>query len=119
MINILLQKYFLALIFSLNIATIFGFFVGKLNYKKGNNTKFMANLSLCLSGFFVLYTFCLIIYAMNLMHDGKSLFGLTVFALSMIPFFIGKLSTYKKADLYINWQIIALIVNLVIIMGCY
>jgi len=117
MINI--KYYFILFIILLNMANITGFIVGKLNYKNETNTKFIADLSLNLAGFFILYTLCLIVLTSYLLCTGHIMLGLLILLLTSVPFILGKLSTYKKADLFINLQIIALTINMLVIYGSF
>lgn len=114
-----IHNNFIILILFINLITIIGFIIGKLNYKKENNTSFISILTLTLGTFFIIYTLCLIILSINLFYRGSIIGGLLILFLSFIPFFLGKLSTYKSADVFINLQIIALITNLIIICKIY
>ena len=117
MINI--KYYFILFVILLNIANLTGFIIGKLNYKNENNTKFIANLSLCLVWLFISYTLCLLVIACELLYSGHNTLGLLMLLLTFVPFILGKSATYKKADLFINLQIIALTVNMLVICASF
>lgn len=114
-----IEKYFAAFIILLNIATILGFIVGRMNYKNGNNTKFIANLSLFVGICFLIYTLSLFIFSLDLILHGRNVFGFVILGLSSVPFIIGKISTYNKADYFINLQIFALALNMIVICRTY
>lgn len=109
-------KYFYMPLIILNIINIILFTVGKMEYKKGNNTKFIAKLSIIISSVFLAYTILMFGLAFELISKNATIFGFFAFVMAISPFFIGKIATYKKADFYINWQIIAFAVNLVILV---
>lgn len=100
----------------LNIINIVLFVIGKREYKKGNNTKFIVKLSFIIGTVFLLYTILMFGLAFELINRKSTILGFFAFLMAISPFFIGKIATYKKADFYINWQIAAFAANLVILV---
>lgn len=109
------KTYFILFIILLNIIAIFGISAGKLYYKKETDVNLIANFTISIGIFFILYTLCLILFSAYLFYECNYLFASVILALSTVPFVIGEISSYKKADFFINLQIIALLVNLFII----
>jgi len=99
----------------LNISVILGLLVCKLNYKKENKIVFVSNISIFLNIFLALYTLCLIVLSIGLLLGGKIILASGIFVLSLVPFMLGKLSSYRSANLFINIQIMALILNLFVL----
>lgn len=108
-------NYFIVFIILLNIIAIFGICAGKLNYKKETDVKLIANFTISIGVFFILYTLCLTILSAYLFYESYYLLATVILGISIVPFIIGEFSTYKRADFFINLQIIALLVNLFVI----
>lgn len=110
-----IETYFFIFIVLLNIISIFGISAGKLYYKKETDVNLIANFTISIGVFFILYTLCLCWLSALLFYQSAYLQATIILILTLIPFVIGELSTYKKADFFINLQILALIANLFII----
>lgn len=112
-----LHTIFCWTIIFLNLITILGIIICKFNYKKPNNTNFMANWSMITGICFIAYTACLAIFSMALFYIGQNLWGFLILTLTLVPYIIGNFSNYQKADLFINLQIFALLTNMIILFG--
>lgn len=108
-----------ALVLLLNLITILLFFVAKSYYKKDNNTRLIAKISMWLTLFFILYTISLLVLLYQVFFRGFVLHSIILLIMAISPFIIGKIATYKKADFFINIQILTLILSLLILYIFY
>lgn len=111
-----INNSFIILVILLNILNLLGFIFCKLNYQNESKVLLVSKVSLFLSIFLILYTLCLFILSEKLFLAGYKLIGAITFLLSIIPFIIGKIASYQKADFFINLQIAALMFNFVFIV---
>lgn len=103
------------LIILLNLATILGITLAKLIYKSEYNIKLISDLSLFLGCSFILYTILLFVFSATLITYGRPIAGTTILMISLVPFIIGKLSTYQEADFFIDLQLMAFVINVFIV----
>ena len=110
-----IQNYFIMLIIILNLVNILSLTIDKLSYSDEIEIKFLSDSPLSSNIFFLLYSFFLLSFSINLFCSGRSVAGLIVLMLSIAPFIIEKKAASKEADFFIDLQIKALLVNLFII----
>lgn len=109
------ENYLVMLILFLNLSIIVGITIAKLIYKNEYDVKIVSNLSICLGIIFVLYTISLIVFSISLAIYGRHIAGLLILLTTIIPFIIGKISSYQESDFFIDLQLVALIINVFII----
>lgn len=98
----------------LNLLTLLGFIFGKIMLKNQHKHEIISTYTIYLAVIFGLYLIFLIIFAITAFILGYINFGLLFLVFFILPFVIGRVSRYEKANFYTNIQIMVLIISLLI-----
>ena len=103
----------------LNLLALLGFMFGKIIFKKEHNHEPASLYTVYLAVIFGLYLISLIIFSITAFILGYINFGVLFLTFFIVPFILGRISTYEKANFFTNIQIIVLIISLIISNSVY
>ena len=96
----------------LTILAITGFSWVKKYLRRESSSKFASLVTVAIGGIFALYIIALAILVIFSLTSKHYLFGLMLLIPLIIPFILSYFSTYEKAHIFINYQILTFVFSL-------
>jgi len=95
----------------INLILIAGFIFGKKIIRSQTTTDFNSKYGVALAIIFTLYLISLIILTVIAFIHSLYSFGIILSLFLIIPFIIGYISTFEKAEFFVNIQVFALCIS--------
>jgi hypothetical protein len=99
----------------INLVLITGLIFGKKIIKNQTKTEFNSKYGVCLAILFALYFITIIILTIIAFIHNLYFFGIILSLFLIIPFVVGNLSSFEKAEFFVNIQVLSLFLSFFII----